>query len=205
VLSGVEHLVSHMLDQHHAGHHLPIGLHGAQVGAAAVVAAAAWELLFDRLAAGPTPELDEQALDLEQARARVGRAFADLDAGIAAECWHDYERKLAAVTAAHGRLTEVLRQWSGHEPQLRRLVRPSAEIAAALRAAGAPATPAELDPVVSRPLWRWAVANCALMRNRFTVIDLLTLLGWWTDADVDEVLARAEAAERAAADPELVG
>nr|WP_272919326.1 iron-containing alcohol dehydrogenase [Streptomyces sp. SID8352] len=204
VLSGVEHLVSHMLDQHHAGHHLPIGLHGAQVGAAAVVAAAAWELLLDRLATTAAPSFDEEVLDPGRARARVEHAFAGLGAGIATECWHDYERKLGAVTAARGRLAEALRAWNRHEPELRRLVRPSAEIAAALRAAGAPATPAELDPFVPRPLWRWAVAHCALMRNRFTVVDLLMFLGWWTDAEVDEVLARAEAAVRSADGPELV-
>ena len=50
-LSGVEHLVSHMLDLSNGAAHRPIGLHGAQVGAASVVAAAAWQLLFDRLAA----------------------------------------------------------------------------------------------------------------------------------------------------------
>ena len=48
-LSGVEHLVSHMLDLSNGAAHRPIGLHGAQVGAASVVAATAWQLLFDRL------------------------------------------------------------------------------------------------------------------------------------------------------------
>lgn len=45
VLSGVEHLVSHMLDLHHG----ELGLHGAQVGVGVVVAATAWELLDERL------------------------------------------------------------------------------------------------------------------------------------------------------------
>ena len=48
-LSGVEHLVSHMLDMSNGAAHRPIGLHGEQVGAAGVIAAAAWQLLFDRL------------------------------------------------------------------------------------------------------------------------------------------------------------
>jgi glycerol-1-phosphate dehydrogenase [NAD(P)+] len=30
------------------------------------------------------------------------------------------------------------------------------------------------------------------MRNRFTVVDLLTLLGWWRPDDVDEVVERAQ-------------
>ena len=32
------------------------------------------------------------------------------------------------------------------------------------------------------------------MRDRFTVVDLLTLLGWWEPADVDEIFARVDAA-----------
>ena len=41
---------------------------------------------------------------------------------------------------------------------------------------------------------RWAVTNAPLMRNRFTVLDLLLLLGWWSPDDVQEVLDRAEGA-----------
>ncbi len=201
VLSGVEHLVSHMLDQHHTAHHLPMGLHGAQVGAASVVAAAAWDMLFDRMASSPTPSLDEGALDHEKARARVQSAFGSLDAQgrIAVECWRDYSRKLEAVAAQRPRVLELLVRWEEHEPRLRRLARPSAEIAAGLRAAGSAATFADLDPSVDESLARWALTNCALMRNRFVVVDLLTLLGWWREEDVDEVLARA------ASTPKLVG
>ena len=36
------------------------------------------------------------------------------------------------------------------------------------------------------------------MRNRFTVVDLLTFLGWWTPDDVTEVLERAARALLAA-------
>ena len=197
VLSGVEHLVSHMLDQHHTQHHLPMGLHGAQVGAAAVVAAAAWEMLFDRLAAGPeAARLDESAFDPDRARARVLAAFADVDptGRIAEECWRDYSTKLATVTRLRPRLEDALARWATHEPELRALVRPSASIATGLRAAGAAVTFDELDPRVPPELARWAVSNCALMRNRFTVVDLLTFLGWWEPADVDEVLERARLA-----------
>ena len=52
-LSGVEHLVSHMLDLRAAELHLPTGLHGEQVGVGSVVAACMWELLRDRLEVVP--------------------------------------------------------------------------------------------------------------------------------------------------------
>lgn len=199
VLSGVEHLVSHMLDQHHAVHHLPTGLHGAQVGVAAVIAAAAWEMLLERLEdATDRPTVSAAALDPDLARARVEAAFGGLGSGIAAECWQDYSRKLTAVRGSLPRLESVLDGWDEHAPTLRRLARPSAEIATALRAAGAPTSFHELDPTVSPELGRWAVESCALMRNRFTVVDLLSLLGWWEEPDVDEVLERAARATGAA-------
>ena len=46
-LSGVEHVISHMLDLHHAAHGKPIGLHGAQVGVASLVAARLWRHAID--------------------------------------------------------------------------------------------------------------------------------------------------------------
>lgn len=195
VLSGVEHLVSHMLDQHHAQHHQPMGLHGAQVGVASVVAASAWEMLLDRMATS-SPRLVDEALDADNVRDRVERAFVGLDptGRLAQECWKDYARKLEKVVEARSRIGEVLASWPDHVSDLGELVRSSRHIAAGLDAAGAAATFDELDPCIGPELARWAVAHCALMRNRFTVVDLLTILGWWTDADVDEVFARADAA-----------
>lgn len=193
VLSGVEHLISHMLDQYHAEHGLPMGLHGAQVGAGAVIAASAWEMLFDRLGGGGTPLLTELALDQDQARRRVMAAFEPVDPSlrVAGECWKDYSAKLAAIADNWTRVQALVDGWAAHRDELRGLLRPAASIAAALHEAGAAATLADLEPRVDSGLARWAVENCALMRNRFTVVDLLTLLGWWTPGDVDEVLERA--------------
>ncbi len=199
-LSGVEHLVSHMLDLHHAAHHLPTGLHGAQVGVAGLVAAAAWDLLFERMeAAAQPPRLQADQLDPARARDKVLAAFAGLgDGRIAEECWTDYSAKLATVTAARDHVDALLADWDTHAPVLRSRVRPTLALAAGLRAVGAAATFEELDPVVKPDLARWAVAHCALMRNRFTVVDLLMLLGWWEPGDVDDVLLRTQVAAGAA-------
>ncbi len=192
-LSGVEHLVSHMLDLHHGETGAPMGLHGAQVGVGAVVAAVAWEVLFDRLAEGAPPV---RVPDPDSARAAVIAAFAPLDPdlGIAEECWRDYSQKIATCAQQQPRVDSVLSSWSEHAPVLRSMVRPSADIARHLRAAGAPARFADLDPAVGPEVARWAVANCGLMRHRFTVVDLLTLLGGWGPEDVDDVMRRAESA-----------
>jgi glycerol-1-phosphate dehydrogenase [NAD(P)+] len=201
VLSGVEHLVSHMLDQYHSQHHLPMGLHGAQVGAASVVAASAWELAFERLSgAGTQVAWDTSAFEPTQARDRVERAFGSLDptGRVAHECWSDYSKKQRALIRLRPRLDTVLAEWSTHEEKLRSLVTPSAVIAKGLVSAGSVTVFAELEPQVDDALALWAVSNCALMRNRFTVVDLLTALGWWTEADVEEVLEGANRAVSAA-------
>jgi glycerol-1-phosphate dehydrogenase [NAD(P)+] len=193
-LSGVEHLVSHMLDLHHGERGLPIGLHGAQVGVASVVAAAAWEMLFDRMTSGAPPDIAASALDPSAAQDRVQKAFAGLDptGRIGAECWSDYSRKLSACAGRQDAIRQVLAAWTDHEPELRALGRSSARIGAGLRATGSAATFADLNPAVAPELSRWAIESCALMRNRFTVVDLLTLLGWWGPADVDELVERAQ-------------
>ena len=40
--SGVEHVISHMLDMHQAEHRRPISLHRAQVGVGSILAATLW-------------------------------------------------------------------------------------------------------------------------------------------------------------------
>ena len=41
---------------------------------------------------------------------------------------------------------------------------------------------------VDRPRLRWALANCHLMRDRFTVADLAFFMGMWDSSDVDGLL-----------------
>ncbi|PFG44889.1 glycerol-1-phosphate dehydrogenase [NAD(P)+] [Georgenia soli] len=189
-LSGVEHVVSHMLDLHQGAKGSPIGLHGAQVGVAAVVAATAWEMLFERMAAGRA-HIQDAAFDVAAAEDRVREAFSHLDGRIAEECWADYSQKLSVLASNRDRIEDLISWWPAHERELRSLVRPAAQIADGLREAGSPVDFSDLVPNITPELARWAVESCALMRNRVNVIDLLTLLGWWTPADVDEVLQRA--------------
>lgn len=194
-LSGVEHLVSHMLDMRHGALGLPIGMHGAQVGVASVVAAAAWEHLF----AGFDPaavDLDALFPDPAPRRDGVLAAFAGLDATgrLGAECWRAYEAKLRRWSAARPRVEAALADWSRHRATVEGLLPGSGTLGAGLVAAGATARFADLDPAVDGGTARWAVAHCHLMRDRFTVVDLLDLLGRWTEADRETVLAAAGAA-----------
>jgi len=202
-LSGVEHLVSHMLDLRAAQLHLPTGLHGEQVGAGSVIAACAWEMLHERLAAAPGSRVVPATLDPEAAEELVHAAFDPLDrtGRISDECWRDYSRKLSRITERLPRVNEVLAGWTGHAGELQAIVRPSHVIARGLAAAGTPVDLEDLGPDVDASTARWAVQNCGLMRDRFTVVDLLTVLDWWQPADVDEVEARVkDAVARAGAE-----
>ena len=62
-ISGWEHTISHYLDLRHAGTNHPLALHGAQVGAASLIAARAYEELFQAasLSRGTGTGLDESA------------------------------------------------------------------------------------------------------------------------------------------------
>jgi glycerol-1-phosphate dehydrogenase [NAD(P)+] len=208
-MSGTEHVISHMLDMRRAAQRLPIGLHGAQVGVAAVVASAAWEHLFAVLDAlldrGELtgPALDALFPDAEQIAARrpaVLAVFADVDPDgrLGAECWRDYSAKLARWSAARPTVEAFLADWDRHRTTIEELRIDAHTLGAGLVAAAAPARFAALDPFIDDATARWAVAHCHLMRNRFTVVDLLDLLGRWTEQDRDTVLATAEDAVAAA-------
>lgn len=186
-LSGGEHLVSHLLDMHAAARHAPNALHGAQVGLATVLMAILWEdvLARDELPVG-VPVQDD-------VRAAVEAAFAPIDpsGSMRAECWSDCERKLERWREVQPRVAEVARDWPVHREALRELTLPAEEIAGAMGRAGAPMRFADLEPAVAPEVGRWALANCHLMRNRFTAVDLLAFAGEWGEATIERVLARA--------------
>jgi glycerol-1-phosphate dehydrogenase [NAD(P)+] len=187
-LSGVEHVISHMLDLHHVAHHQPIGLHGAQVGVATLVATKLWRRVIDGDLIKPELLKKPNLLTME---ARIQRAFRHLDGNgsIAAECWTDCQKKLATVNDNWARFVSVVENWKQHCAEFDKMVQPPEKLSPALQASGAPATFAELNPSISPKLARWAVANCHLMRNRFNLVDLLDLMGLWTDEMVDGLLA----------------
>jgi len=157
-----------------------------------VVAAAAWEHL---LATFDPADVDVDSLFPDPATRRdtVLAAFADLDPTGArgAECWRDYETKLTRWAAARPTVEAALADWDRHRAVVTDLLGDSATVRASLESAGAAARFADLDPAVDEATARWAVMHCHLMRNRFLVVDLLDLLGRWTEEDHDAVLAAA--------------
>ena len=196
-LSGVEHLISHMLDMYSASHDLEIGLHGAQVGVGSVVAAAAWEYLLERLAAD-TGELTFPDDDALESQVSAAFSWCDPSGEKSAECWSDYRQKLVLWRSAQAKLSGSSDQWRAAIGSLSKSVPTPASLAESLVIAGAAVSPADLGDWLTDDVWRWAVSNCNFMRNRFTVVDLLFFFGWWTESDVTEVISRSHTATAAA-------
>ncbi len=177
-LSGVEHVISHMLDLHHAARHEPIGLHGAQVGVASLVASKLWREAIE--ADLIKPERIRKP-DLAALEVRISKAFGHLGQSIVHECWRDAQAKHGKVADNWEKFQNVTAQWSGHVAAFGKLVTPAETLRVALRASGAPATFQSLEPSISRELMHWAVSNCFLMRSRFNLVDLLDMMGLWTE------------------------
>lgn len=197
-LSGTEHLLSHLLDMVAGQRGRPLAFHGAQVGVACVLAATIWHDTLDRLDPGRLCEdaaFPEPGAIEEQVRA----AFDPIDPSgrMADECWRDVRIKLERWLERRPATVAVVNDWERHRDALREMVAPPEKLAAALVAAGAPATVGALEPPSSPDEVRWAVRSLPLMRDRFTVADLRFFAGMWKASDADGLLDRSGILERA--------
>jgi glycerol-1-phosphate dehydrogenase [NAD(P)+] len=194
--SGTEHLVSHLLDMSAIQLDRPFAFHGAQVGVATVPVAAAWEALFDEL--DPTKiDVDNCFPELEQMEPVVRNAFAETDPSgeVGEECWSDYSKKLERWSECRSQLESFLAGWPRYREELKAMVVPPERLGNALRDAGAPARFGELDPPIPEDIAFWALRNCHLMRNRFTLADLLFFFDWWDDEFVERLFERARSVD----------
>jgi glycerol-1-phosphate dehydrogenase [NAD(P)+] len=184
--SGMEHTASHLIEMSE-GHG---ALHGAQVGVLSVLAACLWQVVREAARDGALVDLRFPAAD--EMQERVSEAFAALDpsGAMAGECWSDYRRKLERHNAGAAALADIAERWPALDGELEQLLAPPQRLAAALVDCGAPTHLHELGIAPQRA--RWALANCHLMRDRFTVADLAFLLGLWDEDGVERVVQLAE-------------
>jgi glycerol-1-phosphate dehydrogenase [NAD(P)+] len=191
--SGMEHTVSHLLDMANSARHKGNAHHGAQVGVATIVVAILWRKLRGQLSAGTLPELVLPSAEDAERRVRAAFDWMDEDGATATECWTDYSKKLEHLrsTDATGLIRTAMSDWAPKEAILDQLLETPERIVAALRDAGAPTRFSELEHAGDSADVVWALRNCHLMRNRFTIADLAFLTGNWTDELVDSVLDEA--------------
>ena len=190
--SGVEHLVSHLLDMSAVQLHRPFAFHGAQVGVATVPVAAAWEALFSGLDPARIDPADCFP-EPEEVEPVVREAFAEIDPSgqVGEECWSDYSKKIARWKGCRPQFEGFLGNWPRYKDELKEMVVPPERLGNALKESGAPARFSELNPPIPEETAFWALKNCHLMRNRFTLADLLFFIGWWDDGFVEKLFDRA--------------
>jgi glycerol-1-phosphate dehydrogenase [NAD(P)+] len=188
--SGMEHTVSHLLEMAAERRGWETALHGAKVGVTTIVAALTWRHVRRRVAERGMKLLFPTPAEMEQ---RVRRAFDPLDpsGAMAEECWSDYSAKLERWHAKRDLVEAFAAGWDEHRGALDELLVDPVHLVEAMKTAGAPVRFSQLDPAIDPATARWAVANCHLMRDRFTIADLATFTGSWGEEDVDEVLAEA--------------
>ena len=192
--SGTEHIISHLIDMSADVRGQNVAFHGAQVAVGAVLAAIAWDFLLK--------EFDPKSVDIgacfpsfDEMKPKVFAAFSWLDETqhAAFECWKDYEKKLTKWHAAKADFCALLANWDAFKAEVAQMVLPPEYICECMQRAGAPTRYSGLTPAVDAKTARWAMNNCHLFRNRFTLSDLLYFLGWWNEGFVERILARADA------------
>ena len=186
--SGMEHNVGHLLEMAELPG-APAPLHGAKVGALAVLAAMLWARVRTVARGGGLRSLRFPAA--EEMEPRVREAFAALDPSglMGQECWRAYSRKLERWHEARTALATLWERWPAFDEQLDGLLASPERLVEALRAARAPVRLRQLG--VRDSTARWALAHGHLMRERFTVADLAFFMGIWDAGDVDALLIGA--------------
>lgn len=186
--SGMEHIVSHLIEMRAHAVGEPTPLHGAAVGVATIVASVLWHRLRQRV--GQRGFQGITIAEPEVMRARVSKAFESLDPGgrMGRECWTELEQKLCVLESLPNHREELEHGWYEHERVLDSLLRDPRELAMALRTAGAPTRFSELCPPVAPDVVRWVLETCHLVRNRFTIVDLAFGFGEWEPEDIEAVL-----------------
>lgn len=198
--SGFEHVISHTLDLQGERAGRPLPVHGLQVGLASVLAAETYRLFL----ADTGPKRVDRAMgfpDDESMRRQIDAAMASVDpsGAAAAECWRDYQVKLAGWREQESRIREVLADWPSVRAEIAAMTRPPEALADILSAAGAPLAFDQLTPPLPEDSVRFAFVNAPFARRRLTLGDLLVFFGWDRQRLWEQVWRRLQALLRPAA------
>lgn len=191
--SGMEHTVSHLIDMSNGAQNLPNAFHGEQVGITTILVSLLWNRMVRKLESN---DLGLFHIPSEsESRKQVWDAFEWMDSAgeTASECWSDYSKKRDFLLAnkASEKLADLNKNWPQIHQQLDTLLIDPEKVINALQNAGAPTRFRDLSNPVSAHTVFWAMKNCHLMRNRFTIADLAFFTGNWSDEDINDLLSEA--------------
>ena len=188
--SGTEHIITHLLDMAADKQHRDVAFHGAQVSIGTILTAIAWDILLN--------EFDPTSVDLEKCfpteekmKSMVYESFEWIKKETADECWKGYQKKLENWKSNKENFKKFLRNWDIIKTEIQNVVVPPQHLCEQMRAAGAPTHYSQMTPSIDEKTARWALRNCHLYRNRFTLSDLLFYIGWWNDDFIERLIQRA--------------
>ena len=188
-MSGYEHGVSHMLDMIATHFQRPVASHGCQCGLSTIICAIAWQKLLTEF----RPEqvnIDTCFPSAKEMEHRIRATFDEIDPSGAAssECWQSYRKKLEKWHMARPRFEAFLRNWSQERAALAELLTAPEAIVQGLARAHHPLRYEEIG--ISEQQVRWAFKNGHLMRDRFSIADVLSYTGQLDDQFVEDVFMR---------------
>ena len=189
--SGMEHTVSHLIEMAMNKRGLDAAFHGAQVGVSTIVSVVLWDKVQTHLRTERHPRFLYPSAEAMEEQVRAAFAGLDPSGAMADECWTQYSRKLERWSASRELVGS--RDWSELTAKVAPLLSRPRDLVRSMDSAGAPTRFGRLDPPVEPDLVRWALENCHLMRDRFTVADLAFFLGIWSKTHVEDLLADAAA------------
>jgi glycerol-1-phosphate dehydrogenase [NAD(P)+] len=191
--SGSEHVMSHLVDMASVVRKTGICYHGTQVAVSGVISEIIWDWLLTEFDP-KTVDLSKCFPTLEEMEPKVKAAFDWLDDthNAANECWADYKKKLNSWHTNKEKFTAFLENFDEFKAQVALWVKKPEYIAECMHKAKAPTRYSALDYPVDAKTAIWAMTNCHLMRNRFSVIDLLHFTGVWSNEFVQMLIDRAD-------------
>jgi len=153
-----EHLISHYIDML-GDPSWPASFHGEHIAVTTLTMARLQEAML-----GEAPPVVSATPVTEQAM--IGHFGAELGAS----CWEAFSKKRLDASAAASLSGKLATGWADIRAALAKVMRPLAEIEAALKAAGAPMKSADIGVPV--PFYRRAVGQAREIRDRYTFLDL---------------------------------
>lgn len=190
--SGSEHVMSHLIDMASGVRKTGICYHGTQVAVSGIISGIIWDWLLNEFDPKKV-DIDKCYPTLEEMEPKVRAAFDWLDDthSAADECWADYQKKLTRWHANKEKFAAFLENFDEFKKQVAPWVKKPEYIAECMHKAKAPTRYSELNYPVDAKTVIWAITNCHLMRNRFSVIDLLHFTGVWGNEFVQMLIQRA--------------
>ncbi|MCB9992814.1 MAG: iron-containing alcohol dehydrogenase [Hyphomicrobiaceae bacterium] len=160
--SQAEHLISHYIDML-APADRPAILHGEQIAVTTLTSARLQEAMLAK-----RPHLVPDTIG----QSDIAAMFGD---DLAPSIWPEIAGKILSPARADELNDRFARNWDGYAERLGRTFLGAATIEKVLKRAGAPTTPEEIH--LDRAFYQQAVGRARLIRNRFTVLDLLDRSG----------------------------